>query len=156
MEQAPEASDKSAHAGCVADGTPSVEIALIHLCETETSDSMPPSVVADGAGRLEQLLLPEDSPKDICAPVQSVGYEVNPAAVPVVFWLSVGISAATIARSPTAPETPLGVAKNSFCVCADVAVIPSVPLVVIGLPLTVSHEGTVKLTLVTVPLPAAL
>ena len=34
------------------------------------------------------------------------------AAVPVVFWLSVGMSAATIARNVGAPAKPLGAAKK--------------------------------------------
>ena len=37
-------------------------------------------------------------------------------AEPVVFWLSVGISAATIALNVGAPAAPLGAAKNVFAV----------------------------------------
>jgi predicted subunit of tRNA(5-methylaminomethyl-2-thiouridylate) methyltransferase len=36
--------------GCVADGTPDVEIALIHWCAVAASDSTPPSVDALGFG----------------------------------------------------------------------------------------------------------
>jgi hypothetical protein len=39
---------RSPQAGCVALGTPEVEIALIHLCEAAASDSTPPKVVAEG------------------------------------------------------------------------------------------------------------
>jgi hypothetical protein len=47
------------------------------------------NVVPDPLG-VPQLLLPEERPCENCPPVQSDGYEVNPAAVPVVFWFSVG------------------------------------------------------------------
>jgi hypothetical protein len=38
-------------------------------------------------------------------------------AVPVVFWLSVGISAATTVRNVGVPAEPLGAAKNVLAVC---------------------------------------
>jgi hypothetical protein len=41
--------------------------------------------------------------------VKSLGVD---AAVPVVFWFNVGISAATIALNVGAPELPLGAAKT--------------------------------------------
>jgi hypothetical protein len=37
---------------------------------------------------------------------------VSVAALPVVFWLSVGISAATIARKVGTPATPVGAART--------------------------------------------
>ena len=58
-----------------------------------------------------------------------------------------------MARSPTAPEEPFGVARNSFSAWLEVAVNANVPLVVTGLPVTVSQLGTVIATLVTVPEP---
>src|SRR5271166_1621649 len=68
----------------------------------------------------------------------------------------VGRSAATMVRRETAPLDPLGVARNSLAVWPVVAVTASVPDVVIGEPLTVSHEGTVMATLETPPPPAAV
>lgn len=65
----------------------------------------------------------------------------------------VGKSARTIERRLTAPVEPFGVARNWLAVCPVVAVTASVPLVVIGEPATVNHEGVVRATLVTVPLP---
>ena len=38
------------------------------------------------------------------------------AAEPVVFWLSVGTSAAAMARNDGAPAEPLGAAKKKFAV----------------------------------------
>src|SRR5271166_1196916 len=66
----------------------------------------------------------------------------------------VGRSAATMARIARAPLDPFGVARNSLAVSPVVAVTASVPDVVIGEPLTVSHEGTVMATLETPPPPA--
>lgn len=90
---------------------------------------------------------------------QSVLEVVRVAAEPVVFWFSVGTSAATIARNVGVPAVPLGAAKNVLAVWEEKSdgvtdrVPPSVkspelvtvPLSVI--PLTVP----VPLTLVTVP-----
>ena len=90
---------------------------------------------------------------------QRVGVEARAEAVPalpVVLWFSVGTSAATMARRLTAPLDPFGVARNSFAVSPVVAVMASVPLVIMGLPETVSHAGTVMATLVTVPEPEGL
>ena len=50
VEQLAATPDKSLHAGCVALGTPEVDIVLIHLWETDARLSMPPSVVAVGFG----------------------------------------------------------------------------------------------------------
>src|SRR3984885_4288898 len=44
-------SDRSLLAGCVALGTPLVEMVLIHLWLTEAMDSMPPRVELDGLGK---------------------------------------------------------------------------------------------------------
>ena len=41
---------------------------------------------------------------------------VRVAALPVVFWLSVGISAATTARNVGTPAKPVGAAKIKFAV----------------------------------------
>ena len=57
----------------------------------------------------------------------------------------------TIARKPTAPVEPLGVARNRFAVCPVVNVTAKTPAVVTGDPVTVKTLGTVKPTLVTVP-----
>jgi hypothetical protein len=50
VEQLVAAFDRSPQAGCVAAGTPAVEIALIHLWDAEARDSMPPRVEAVGVG----------------------------------------------------------------------------------------------------------
>lgn len=73
-------------------------------------------------------------------------------AVPVVFWFSVGTSAATNARNVGVPEPDVGPAKTLFC--AWLASVPvRVPLVVTGLPLTLKMDGSAKPTEVTEPLP---
>jgi len=64
-----------------------------------------------------------------------------------------GTSAPTIARKPSAPVVPLGVAKKLFAVCAAVNVTASVPVEVIGEPVTVNTLGAVRATLLTVPPP---
>jgi hypothetical protein len=51
VEQELAALERSAHAGCVADGTPAVDIALIHWWLVAAKDSTPPSVDAVGVGR---------------------------------------------------------------------------------------------------------
>ena len=51
MVHPPAESERSPQAGCVALGTPLVEMVLIHLCDTEASDSMPPRVEAAGLGK---------------------------------------------------------------------------------------------------------
>jgi hypothetical protein len=72
-------------------------------------------------------------------------------AVPVVFWLRVGISVATIALKLGLPLLPFGAAKKVFAVC-DIRFKVKVPEVVTGLPLTVySTPGDDSPTLVTVP-----
>jgi hypothetical protein len=50
VEQELAAFERSPQAGCVAAGTPAVEIALIHLWDAEAKDSMPPRVEAVGVG----------------------------------------------------------------------------------------------------------
>src|ERR1700690_4076402 len=50
VEQELAAFERSPQAGCVAAGTPAVEIALIHLWDAEARDSMPPRVEAVGVG----------------------------------------------------------------------------------------------------------
>ena len=77
------------------------------------------------------------------------------AALPVVFWFRVGTSAATIARYAGTPDAPFGDAKNRFA-ASELRVTANVPLVVIGEPDTLSSEGTVIATLVTVPDPDVL
>ena len=64
-----------------------------------------------------------------------------------------GKSAVAMARKPTAPEEPFGVARNSLAVCDPAAVTASVPEEVTGEPDTVSLEGTDIPTEVTVPPP---
>lgn len=77
---------------------------------------------------------------------------VTPADFPVVVLvIEDGKSAATIARSPTAPEDPFGVARNSFAVCPVAKLAASVPEVVTGEPVTAKTLGKVNPTLVTVP-----
>ena len=58
-----------------------------------------------------------------------------------------------IARNPTAPVVPDGVARNWLAVSPVVAVTLSVPLAVSGELLTVSHDGTESPTEVRPPLP---
>ena len=52
------ASLRSPQAGCVAPGTPEVEIVLIHRCETAASDSTPPRDDAPGFGNCAADALP--------------------------------------------------------------------------------------------------
>jgi len=52
VEQELAALERSAHAGCVDDGTPAVDMALIHWWLVATRDSTPPSVDPVGVGRL--------------------------------------------------------------------------------------------------------
>jgi hypothetical protein len=77
------------------------------------------------------------------------------AAVPVVFWLSVGTSAATIALKVGAPEDPLGAAKNVLAVWLEKleAATDKVPPKV-RLPLDVTVP--VKVKPLTVPVPPTL
>jgi hypothetical protein len=86
---------------------------------------------------------------------------VRVAALPVVFWLSVGTSAAAIVRNVGVPAVPLGAARNVLAVCeAKLAgvtanVPPSVILPdVVTVPESVRPDTVpVPLTLVTVPEP---
>jgi hypothetical protein len=71
-------------------------------------------------------------------------------ALPEVFWFSVGISAATMARNVGAPAEPLGAARKVFCVCEASAAV-SVPEPVTGDPDTLNRAGRDRPTLVTVP-----
>ena len=77
------------------------------------------------------------------------------AALPLVLWFNVGMSAATMARGLSAPGAPFGAARKKFAVCAPAAVTARVPVLVIGDPDTLSHEGTVIATEVT-PVPAGV
>jgi hypothetical protein len=87
--------------------------------------------------------------KDVPLIVRAV---VSVAALPVVFWLSVGTSADTIDRNEGVPELPLGELRKRFCDwLANTAV--SVPEVVTGEPETVKIFGSDKPTDVTVPEP---
>src|SRR6266567_314830 len=69
--------ERSPHAGCVAEGTPEVEIALIHLEVVAASDWIPPSVVAEGLGRSAPT-----SARNIGAPAPP---ETGPAKVRLAF-----------------------------------------------------------------------
>jgi len=62
-------------------------------------------------------------------PLTTATIPVTFEAVPVVFWLSVGTSAATIVRNVGVPATPSGAARNVLAVCAAklAAVTTSVP-----------------------------
>jgi hypothetical protein len=66
--------------------------------------------------------------------------------------LIVGKSAPTIALGLTAPEEPLGEAINKFAL-SEVPVTANVPEDVMGVPDTVSHDGTVIATELTPPPP---
>jgi hypothetical protein len=89
---------------------------------------------------------------------------VSVAALPVVFWLSVGISAATTARNVGVPDALLGAARNVLAACdpKSDAVTKSVPPRVrepdvVTVPVRVSPLTVpVPLTDVTVPLPPPL
>lgn len=67
---------------------------------------------------------PDQVPEVIVPTVAKLGIDViefcvadvTDAAVPVVFWLSVGMSAATIALNVGAPAVPLGAARKLFAV----------------------------------------
>jgi hypothetical protein len=64
--------------------------------------------------------LPLTYPVSVVAPVPPLATATVPVtfdAVPVVFWFSVGISAAAIARNVGTPDEPLGADKNVFAVC---------------------------------------
>src|SRR5882757_4341644 len=92
------------------------------------------------AAAAEKMILPDS----VLLPLRS---GMTPPLVPV------GISAVTIERRATAPVEPFGVARNWFAVCPVAKVSPSVPDVVIGDPDTENTDGTVRVILVTVPLP---
>jgi hypothetical protein len=91
---------------------------------------------------LVQLPSQNEVPQDICGVLLMV--------VPPSFQ-ALGASLEHRIRSATPPALPQGVATKLFAVCPPVAVIASVPPVVIGLPLTVNQLGTVWAALVTVP-----
>lgn len=84
---------------------------------------------------------------------------VEIAAVPVVFWFSVGTSAATIVRNVGTPAKPFGAAKNVLAVwlakleAVTASVPPKVKLpLVVTVPVRVNPLTVpVPLTLVTVP-----
>src|SRR5439155_8558838 len=62
-----------------------------------------------------------------------------------------GMSAATSARTPSAPVVPSGVASTWLAVWPVAAVTARVPLAVTGLPETDSQDGTLRPTLLTEP-----
>lgn len=70
----------------------------------------------------------------------SVGVAPSDAALPVVLWFRVGMSAATIARKTEGPAEPFGAARNVFAL-SEVAVIASTPLATSGEFETVNQEG---------------
>jgi hypothetical protein len=79
----------------------------------------------------------------------------TPAALstpPLVVADGLGKSAPTKDRNVGVPDDPLGAAKTVLAVSLD-SVTASVPLVVIGLPLTENPEGIDNATLVTLPPP---
>ena len=80
---------------------------------------------------------------------------VSVAALPVVFWLSVGTSAATIERKPGVAAPPLVGPANTRLAACVARLIASVPVVVTGEPEMDMIDGTVAATLLTVPLPAS-
>jgi hypothetical protein len=77
---------------------------------------------------------------------------VTLAAVPVVFWLSVGTSAATIARNVGVPAVPLGADRNVLAVCDA-----KLEAVTASVPPSVSEPDVVtvplRLSPLTVPVP---
>jgi hypothetical protein len=85
-------------------------------------------------------------------PLATATVPVTLAAVPVVFWFRVGMSAATRARNVGAPAVPFGAAKIVLAVW-DCSVAVSVPLPVTGDPDTENNAGRPRPTLVTLPLP---
>lgn len=56
----------SVNAGCVAEGTPEVEIVLIHLDVVDARDCTPPNVEAVGFGNCVAAIVPEISLKAGC------------------------------------------------------------------------------------------
>jgi hypothetical protein len=58
-----------------------------------------------------------------------------------------------MARSPTCPVDPFGVARNMLAACPEAKESPKVPALVMGVPLTENTEGAVSATLVTLPVP---
>ena len=85
-------------------------------------------------------------------PLATATMPVTLDAVPVVFWFSVGTSAATMARKVGVPAEPLGAAKKKLAVwLAKVPV--KVPEVVTGEPETVKILGRDNPTEVTLPVP---
>jgi hypothetical protein len=108
----------------------------------------PPTVSHGGAVTATDVTVPEPAGVDhVPSPRKNVVDDGEPDA---------GRSAMTMARNPTAPGAPLGVATNWLAVCAPVAVIASVPDTVTGEPPTVSHDGVVRATDTTVPEPAGV
>jgi hypothetical protein len=75
-------------------------------------------------------------------------------AVPVVFWLRVGMSAGTMRRKVGAPADPLGAAKNVLAALDWNEAKVRVPAVVTGLPVMLNKPvESAKPTEVTVPEP---
>jgi hypothetical protein len=100
-------------------------------------------------GDAESTTLPE--PVEDVTPVPPLATATMPvtfAAVPVVFWLRVGISPETIARHDGAPLPLVGPAKKKFC---DVDVRPVPPLEIGKVPVTPVVSGR-PVALVSVPL----
>ena len=96
---------------------------------------------------------PDLPPAAVEAPVPPLATATMPvtlAAVPVVFWLRVGTSAATSERKVGVPAAPLGPAKTVFANC-DENVAVRVPEVVTGEPEIVNTDtGSARPTEVTV------
>ena len=72
-----------------------------------------PRMGVTNVGLVDKTLLPE--PVEVVTPVPpeaTAKVADRPAAVPVVFWFSVGMSAAAMARKVGAPAEPLGAANT--------------------------------------------
>lgn len=84
----------------------------------------------------------------------SAGVPERFAAVPVVFWLSVGISTAKIARKEYGPVPPLnGPARKEFCAAFDAVNVCAGVLVEVATEVVKSGDRLPELKLVTVPPP---
>lgn len=94
-----------------ADGVPSAGVTKVGLV-ANTAAPVPVSSVNAPASWAE-VNEPSDValPAEVTAPVR-LALVVTVAALPVVFWFSVGMSVATIARNVGAPAEPLGAAST--------------------------------------------